>query len=215
MPVSAFLSLSLPHSHPSTSSFPPGCARVLSGWCHGCVWDDDLWLWSGSVPLHSVLSASRNELELRMGEGGWGCLMDGPLLFPGKLTWTDRCQDVIFFSDNLFYKRLNSEQKMWPFQKDIGQQKRLKLFKLDFLHGFPFSKRQRSAKCLTWNYPWTYSSAVCESSPQWPCSIAGLAVVVFIAPHVCTVQYSLLTWCLQQNVQAMMVDGDWNMQKGG
>lgn len=58
---------------------------------------------------------------------------------------------------------------------------RLKLFKLKFLHGFPFSKTQRSAKRLTWNSTWTYSSAVCESSPRWPCSIAGLAVAVFIA----------------------------------
>lgn len=41
-----------------------------------------------------------------------------------------------------------------------------------------------SAQRLTWNSTWTYSLAVCESSPWWPCSIAVLAVVVFIAPCV-------------------------------
>lgn len=196
------------------SCLPPGCARVLSGWCHGCVWDDDLWLWSRVRPCS--LFSLPPDIDLKWG-WGWGRLMDGPLLFPVMLTWADRCQDVIIFCDNLFYKRrLNSEQKTWPFQKDIEQQKRLQLFQLKCVHGFLFSKTQKSARCLTWNCTWTYSSALCFSRPRWPCSIARLAVAVFIAPYpVCTVQYSLLTWCLQQKVQVMMVDGDWNVQKGG
>lgn len=175
------------------------------------------WSLIKSAPLLFVVSASKHELEMRMGVrlvDGWpsplSCDADVGRPLPGR---------YIISCDNLFYKRHELwTKKTWPFQKDIGLHKRLKLFKLNFLHGFPFSKTQRSAKCLTEQYmnsTWTYSSAVCESSPRWPCSIAGLAVVVFIAPPVCTVQYFLLTWCLQQNVQAMTVDGDWNMQKGG
>lgn len=38
----------------SSFSPPSGCARVWSGWCHGCVWDDDLWLWSGVCPCFLV-----------------------------------------------------------------------------------------------------------------------------------------------------------------
>lgn len=131
-------------------------------------------------------SASKRELEMRTrvrSLDGWplsplSCDADVGRPLPGR---------YIISCDNLFYKRrLNSEQKKNNinkhdlFKKDIGQQKRYKLFKLKFLHGFPFSKR--SARCLTWNSTWTYSSAVCESSPWWPCSIAGLAVAVFIAP---------------------------------
>lgn len=54
-----------------------------------------------------------------------------------------------------------------------------KLFKVQLLHGFLSNKTGMSE--LTWNWTWIYSSAVCGSSPQWPCSITGLAVVVFIA----------------------------------
>lgn len=47
----------------------------------------------------------------------------------------------------------------------------------------------------------------------------GLAVLQywlwwFLLPPVCTVQYSLLTWCLQKNVLTVISNGDWNMQKG-
>ena len=111
-----FCSHSLPYPNSSTtlpmSCSPPGCARALSGWCHGCVWDDDLWLWSRVRPCSLFLSLPPDR-SLKMGGGwGWGQWMDGPLLFPVKLTWADRCQDVKLFCDNLFYKRrLNSEQK--------------------------------------------------------------------------------------------------------
>lgn len=75
---------------------------------------------------------------------GWGRLTDGPLLLscdadvgrllPGRCTIT---------SDNLFYVCSELRTKTWPFQRDIGWQKRLKLFKKKekFLHGFPSNKR--------------------------------------------------------------------------
>lgn len=109
--------------------------------------------------------------------------MDGPLLFLVKLTWTDRCQNFMYFCNNLFYKRrLNWEQnKNITFPEGRWTTKRLKLFKMKFLHGFPLNKTQRSATYLPWNSTWTYSWATCESSPWWPCSIAELAVVVLIA----------------------------------
>lgn len=61
------------------------------------------------------------------------------------------------------------------------RKKRLHLFKMKFLHGFLLNETQRSAQCLTWSRTKTYTSAVCEPILRWPCSIAGLAVAVFIA----------------------------------
>ncbi len=219
MPVSVHFCPSLFHipiplQHPPMSCLPPGCARVLNGWCHGCVWDDDLWLWSRARPCSSF--SLPPDMSLKWG-WGWSRLMDGPLLFPVMLTWADRCQDVIFFCDNLFYKRrLNSEQKMWPFQKDIGQLKRLKLFKKwNFCTVF-LSAKHRGQQSVWLRTVHGLILQLCVSLAH-----GGLAVLpdwlwrFLLPPPVCTVQYSLLTWCLQQNVQAMMVDGDWNMQKGG
>lgn len=122
---------------------------------------------------------------------GWGRLMDGPLLFRVTLTWADCCQDVILSSVIIYFTKdvLNLEQKKktWPFQKDIGKDSIY--LKSNFCTVF-LSAKQRSTKCPTWNSTKTYTSAVCEPSPRWPCSIAGLAVAVFIAlPCVCTVQY--------------------------
>lgn len=97
-------------SRPAAPSLERGCARVLSGWCHGCVWDDDLWLWSRVRPCS--LFSLPPDMSSKWG-WGWGRLMDGPVLFPVMLTWTDCCQDVIFFCGNLFYKRrLNSEKNL-------------------------------------------------------------------------------------------------------
>ena len=108
---SSFLSLSLPYPPSSTSlqmsHLPPGCARVLSGWCHGCVWDDDLWL---RVCPYSLLFLPPNT-SLKWG-WGWGCLTDGPLLFPVMLTWADLCQDFILSPVIIYFtKDVNLEQK--------------------------------------------------------------------------------------------------------
>lgn len=102
---------SLPYPHSSTflqmSHLPPGCARVLSGWCHGCAWDDDLWL---RVHPCSLLFLPPNT-SLKWG-WGWCWLMDGPLLFPVMLTWADLCQDVILSPVIIYFtKDVNFEQK--------------------------------------------------------------------------------------------------------
>ena len=109
------------------------------------------WSLIKSVPLLFVVSASKHELEMRMGVrlfDGWpsplSCDADMGRPLPGL---------YIISCDNLFYKRRElGTKRTWPFQKDIGLHERLKLFKLNFLHGFPFSKTQRSAKCLTEQY---------------------------------------------------------------
>lgn len=127
----------------------------------------------------------------------------------------------MFFCDNLFYKRhLNSEQKKRKkknknsvtFSEGHWTNKRLKLFKLKFLHGFPLRKTQRSEKAelyldLLFSCVWLQPMVALQYLPDW--------LWQFLLPPVCTVQYSLLMWCLQQNVQASTVDGDWNKEKEG
>lgn len=149
----AFLPLSLPHPCSSTtlpmSSLPPGCARVLSGWCHGYVWDDDLWLWSRACPCS--LFSLPPDMTLKWG-WGWGRLMDGPLLFPVMLTWADRCQDVIFFCDNLFYKRrLDSEQKRDLFRRTLDNKRDSNYLKWNFCTVFLSAKHrgQQSVRLRT------------------------------------------------------------------
>lgn len=126
------------------------------------------------------LSASKHKLELRMGMrsvDGWpsplSCDADVGRLLPGR---------YIIFCDNLFYKRCSElgtkKKNTWPFQEDIGKDSIY--LKWNFCTVF-LSAKQRSTKCPTWNSTKTNTSAVCEPSPRWPCSIAGLAVAVFIA----------------------------------
>lgn len=104
----------------------------------------------------------------------------------------------IILCDNLFYKsrselRTTTTKKDDLFKKDFGQEKRLKLFKVKFLHGFPFNSTQRSANRLTWNS----RLQLCASLAHGGLAVLPeLAVAVFIALPVCTVQYFLLTWCL-------------------
>lgn len=120
----------------------PGCARVLSGWCHGYAWDDDLWplprLHTGSL----FSSAPKHKLESKMGDvvvcrmpltpppAPWRCEVGRTL--PGGYT--------IIFSDNLFLQTC-SELKMTAGKRSFseGHHQRLDLFKMEFLHVFFFS----------------------------------------------------------------------------
>lgn len=172
------------------------------------------WLWKRSLGVcpFSLIFASRYENE----DGGkvswWMALSSSLWNWHGQTAARTLCTSVIIY----FTKGIWTENKKnITFPEGRWTTKRLELFKMKFLHGFPLNKTQRSATYLPWNSTWTYSWATCESSPWWPCSIAELAVVVFNCLSVWTVQYSLQTWCLQQNVQAIMVDDDWNMQRGG
>lgn len=114
---------------------------------------------------------------------GWGGAVLSPLLW----RWRGQTTARTLNSSVIIYLTKTSEQETF-FLEDIWQQKRLQLFKLKCLHGFPLSKRQRSQESDLEHYMDFFSS--CEFSPPWPCSIAGLAVAVLIAPPVCTVQYS-------------------------
>lgn len=142
---------------------------------------------------------------------------DGRPLSSFLWCWRGQTAAGTFYSSVIIYFTKDVwEQKNMTFSKGHLTTKETQIYlNRNFLHGFLYSRTQKSEKCLTWNCTWTSSSSssvVCEFCPPWPCSIAGLAVAVFIAPPVCTVQYSLLTWCLQQNVQAMMVDGWWRLK---
>lgn len=88
------------------------------------------------------LSASKHKLELRMGMrsvDGWpsplSCDADVGRLLPGR---------YIIFCDNLFYKRCSElgTKKTKHVTFSGGHWKRLNLFKMKFLHGFPFSKTE-------------------------------------------------------------------------
>lgn len=162
----------LPHPHRSFhTSLPPGYARVLSGWCHGYVWDDAPWLWTGVFPCPLC------SLPPDMSLWGWGWGQ-----FPMKPVC---CQDTTFFCDNLFYKNTSElrtlRTKITSFLEGLWTTRDWNYLNLNFCTIFLSVKYrgQQNGWCGT---TWTLSSAVCESSPLWPCSIAGLAVVVFIAP---------------------------------
>lgn len=182
--LSAFLPLSLPCPHSSStlsmSCSPSGCARVLSGWCHGCVWDDDLWLWSG------VRRCSLFSLPPAMSlKWGWGEVCWWMALSSFLWSWHGQTSARTLHSSVITYFKkdiwtLNKKHDL--FRRTLDNKYRLNYLNWNFCTVFLSEKTQRSAKCLTLNCTWTYSSAVCESSPWWPCSIAGLAVAVFIAP---------------------------------
>lgn len=55
----------IPLCHSQCLLYPAGCARVSSGWCHDCAWDDDLWLWSGARPRSLFSLPPELELEMR------------------------------------------------------------------------------------------------------------------------------------------------------
>lgn len=215
----SFLSLSLSYPHSSTSlqmsHLPPGCARVLSGWCHGCAWDDDLWL---RVRPCSLLFLPPNT-SLKWG-WEWGWLMDGPLLFPVMLTWADLCQDVILSPVIIYFtKDVNFEQKKRDlFRRTSDYIKDSNYLNWIFCTVF-LSAKHRGQQSVWRNSTWTVLGLILQLCVSL--AHGGLAVLpdwlwwFLLPPPVCTVQYFLLTWCLQQNVQAMTVDGDWNMQKGG
>lgn len=77
--------------------------------------------------------------------------MDGPLLFLVKLTWTDCCQNFMYFCNNLFYKsHLNWEQKKTlPFQKDVEQQRDSNYLKWNFCTVFLWTKHRGQQRiCL-------------------------------------------------------------------
>ncbi|MEQ2290273.1 hypothetical protein AMECASPLE_001708 [Ameca splendens] len=86
---------------------------------------------------------------------------------------------------------------------------RKRIFKVKFLHGFAFQKNTGVSKLsglkLYMDLFWAYSSAVCESSPWWPCSISRLAVMVFIAPCV----YGAVFYNLVPAAVSSDNDGQW------
>lgn len=132
-----------------SSSAPPGCARVLSGWCHGCVWDDALWLWSRVHRCSLVFFfCLQTNLNWRWGRG---CLTEGPLLFPVMLTWADCCQDLILSSPIIYFKLvLNSEPKTkWDLLWRTVDNNRLMLFKKQITARFPFNKTEVNSRLGT------------------------------------------------------------------
>lgn len=162
-------------------------SRLRVRWCpprHG----------SRGCPRRVRFFCSKHKLELR----DW---LVAPVLIPADM---DGALPGFYISeyDNLFWSFWTQNQTIGDFRMTLDYRASRCCCTVSL------SAKQRAAKCLAWNED-DDSSCV---SPQWPCSIAWLAVTVFMALSVYTAQY--LTWCLQQNVQ-VGIDGDRNMQKGG
>lgn len=107
------------------------------------------------------------------GTGGWGPLQSGadPRIFYSIV--------IIYFSKDIWSQNKPTKKKPWHFYRNSGQQRAGNYLKFNFCTAFS-ARRQRSVNWLGTGRGF-YSSAVCGCSPQWPCSITGLAVVVFIA----------------------------------
>lgn len=156
---------------PPLISSPSGCARGLNGWCHDYVWDDVPCRGSRGCPCCVCFFCSKHKLELR----DW--LMD-PVLIPADM---DGVLPGFYISeyDNLFCSFWTQNQIIGDFRMTLDNRDSRCCCTV-FL-----SAKQRAAKCWAWNKD-NDSSCV---SPQWPCSIAWLAVMVFMALSVYTVQY--------------------------
>lgn len=174
------------------SHLPPGCARVLSGWCHGCVWDDDLCDFVQEWALPAWRHEDSGEIRRWM-------VLSSPS-FPVNPTQAERWQDLVFFCNNLFYKRHLIPNKRRRFQWDDEQQRQWKYWSVF------------SARCffqLNTAMDLAVRGLLFQlrvSARRGLAVFAGLAVVVFDASCVYSPVFS---WNLVPAAECRSHDGQW------